>query len=288
MLRYFLEKNSIKQVDNICNKLNQTKRRIYSGDLTNPYREYNSCSEHFETVQQIAIDTKDEQLANAQYVFKQYFLLFCNLMKYFGLLKRKEYKFSWNKLQDCIDSAQYIGRFTDDRLDVPQLLDLLRNYETLYPYKVFSSSEYIITRSNCSICGKSMLSLECPHIKDNLYWGKPAEEIFGEIKEFQTVYLVSHPEDKRYIIELSDDNRDEVEKFKKLDQFLDLNLPFLQNFTVKSVIETRTKEIEKVGRNDHCPCGSGIKFKKCCGNDLYYQHERNLVTPKAQVKLFYF
>nr|WP_238593680.1 SEC-C metal-binding domain-containing protein [Endozoicomonas atrinae] len=21
----------------------------------------------------------------------------------------------------------------------------------------------------------------------------------------------------------------------------------------------------KVGRNDPCPCGSGIKFKKCCG-----------------------
>ena len=22
---------------------------------------------------------------------------------------------------------------------------------------------------------------------------------------------------------------------------------------------------EKVGRNDPCPCGSGLKFKKCCG-----------------------
>lgn len=22
---------------------------------------------------------------------------------------------------------------------------------------------------------------------------------------------------------------------------------------------------EKVGRNDPCPCGSGKKFKKCCG-----------------------
>jgi SEC-C motif-containing protein len=22
---------------------------------------------------------------------------------------------------------------------------------------------------------------------------------------------------------------------------------------------------EKVGRNDPCPCGSGLKYKKCCG-----------------------
>ncbi|WP_367752776.1 SEC-C metal-binding domain-containing protein [Ammoniphilus sp. 3BR4] len=29
------------------------------------------------------------------------------------------------------------------------------------------------------------------------------------------------------------------------------------------VIDFRTKQ--KVGRNDPCPCGSGKKFKKCCG-----------------------
>jgi preprotein translocase subunit SecA len=25
------------------------------------------------------------------------------------------------------------------------------------------------------------------------------------------------------------------------------------------------KTLEKVGRNDPCPCGSGKKYKKCCG-----------------------
>ena len=25
------------------------------------------------------------------------------------------------------------------------------------------------------------------------------------------------------------------------------------------------KKGEKVGRNDPCPCGSGKKYKKCCG-----------------------
>jgi len=27
------------------------------------------------------------------------------------------------------------------------------------------------------------------------------------------------------------------------------------------------KKAEKVGRNDLCPCGSGKKYKKCCGAD---------------------
>jgi uncharacterized protein len=27
-------------------------------------------------------------------------------------------------------------------------------------------------------------------------------------------------------------------------------------------------EFEKAGRNDPCPCGSGRKFKNCCGSGL--------------------
>lgn len=30
-------------------------------------------------------------------------------------------------------------------------------------------------------------------------------------------------------------------------------------------VETIRRESPKVGRNDPCPCGSGMKFKKCCG-----------------------
>ncbi len=30
-------------------------------------------------------------------------------------------------------------------------------------------------------------------------------------------------------------------------------------------VKTITRDVSKVGRNDPCPCGSGKKFKKCCG-----------------------
>jgi preprotein translocase subunit SecA len=29
--------------------------------------------------------------------------------------------------------------------------------------------------------------------------------------------------------------------------------------------KTVRRQVEKVGRNDPCPCGSGKKYKKCCG-----------------------
>jgi preprotein translocase subunit SecA len=30
-------------------------------------------------------------------------------------------------------------------------------------------------------------------------------------------------------------------------------------------VKTITRNTPKVGRNDPCPCGSGKKYKKCCG-----------------------
>ena len=35
----------------------------------------------------------------------------------------------------------------------------------------------------------------------------------------------------------------------------------------KRGVPTLRRDEPKVGRNDPCPCGSGKKFKKCCGND---------------------
>lgn len=55
------------------------------------------------------------------------------------------------------------------------------------------------------------------------------------------------------------------------------------NIILHSVIETRMKDIEKVGRNAPCLCGSAMKFKKCCGKNMYYKHERNITSLKKRL-----
>jgi len=32
-----------------------------------------------------------------------------------------------------------------------------------------------------------------------------------------------------------------------------------------AAVATTVRKGEKIGRNDPCPCGSGNKYKKCCG-----------------------
>ena len=291
MLKYFVEHSELEQVKSICAALRLTKTRLQRGEYTAPLQDFDNCKHLFDDIKALAIQNKDERLANAQYVFREYFLLFCELIKYCDSLKSKDYQHSWNKLQDCFDIIKYVGKFTDEdnRYELPKLYDLLLEYEALYPYKVFCSSEYIIEEAKCSICGKSVLGLDCPHIEGELYWGEPAVHDITKIKEFQAVALVSHPEDKRCIIQAADENISDEEKFRKLDNFIELNLPFLQMFSINCKIETRTNdEYKGIARNVPCPCGSGKKFKKCCYSKLYYDHYRYIVTPKDKIQLQYF
>ncbi len=42
-------------------------------------------------------------------------------------------------------------------------------------------------------------------------------------------------------------------------------MPMVTNKDEAGVSKTVVRQGEKVGRNDPCPCGSGLKYKKCCG-----------------------
>ena len=118
MLRYFIERSDLQQVNYICKQLNEVKSRLYLNDFDNPQKELELCNVSFEEIFTIAENENNEKLANSNYVFKCYFLLFCHLMSYFSLLQERSYKSSWSSLQDCIDDIQYIGKFAEDRLEV--------------------------------------------------------------------------------------------------------------------------------------------------------------------------
>jgi len=52
----------------------------------------------------------------------------------------------------------------------------------------------------------------------------------------------------------------------------------------KNIIKFPKEKETKVGRNDPCPCGSGKKYKKCCGTT---DMERSAKLSSNECKLFY-
>ena len=39
----------------------------------------------------------------------------------------------------------------------------------------------------------------------------------------------------------------------------------ITNDSEEKVAKKKPKKSQKIGRNDPCPCGSGKKYKQCCG-----------------------
>jgi preprotein translocase subunit SecA len=60
----------------------------------------------------------------------------------------------------------------------------------------------------------------------------------------------------------ADDNYHEAEHRRKEHQ---KHLPTEEEPELPPPVKPIHSDAEKVGRNDPCPCGSGKKYKKCCG-----------------------
>lgn len=56
------------------------------------------------------------------------------------------------------------------------------------------------------------------------------------------------------------------EKLSQLPDYIAKNNN--ENSFEDATIQVPIKNYPKIGRNDSCPCGSGKKYKKCCGKNI--------------------
>lgn len=82
----------------------------------------------------------------------------------------------------------------------------------------------------------------------------------------RVIYLLGAEEIEEEEMTLVDDPA----KRHKLAIEVEAAIPAIHRFWLplrKSAVTTIERKEAKVGRNDDCPCGSGKKYKKCCGAD---------------------
>jgi preprotein translocase subunit SecA len=98
---------------------------------------------------------------------------------------------------------------------------------------------------------------------------KTDEEVIAELNTIAPGIFAQAktPEMKKTIIKIYrkmlEDGVD-VNNEKEVQKWADKNAHLFQNSDAPK-IETYRRETPKIGRNDPCPCGSGKKYKKCCG-----------------------
>ena len=58
---------------------------------------------------------------------------------------------------------------------------------------------------------------------------------------------------------------DRFDRRREKNERIKANLPGEDEEPLPEPAETIRSDGKQVGRNDPCPCGSGKKYKKCCG-----------------------
>ncbi|WP_195257670.1 YecA family protein [Bacillus paralicheniformis] len=275
------------ELSSVRTNINTIYRELESENYDKVIQICDLSIEKCEKVKEKAITSKNEEIANSMFVVNAY----CKVMKcysnYWNKILEGKYKDSWVDLQDTINNLINVTKFMENQTEfgISEFNSHLNELEKLYPYSIFASSEMVIETKECSICGKSVLDMDCIHIPGNLYWGQMAAIICKDIV-FQAVALVEHPMDKRCVIEISDDYRTDKEKFKLLHYFVENNTNPLKLFTVTETHKYYYNEkYHKYKRNDPCPCISGKKFKKCCGENKYERRPHFHIELKDDIRL---
>ena len=110
------------------------------------------------------------------------------------------------------------------------------------------------------------------------------KRVFLQIIDFTWRSHLQYLEQLRQVIGLrSYGQKDPLSEFKKeaftlfeglLEKIKNDVIKFLLNLNIvlstenqkKEVKQEKTSDYKKIGRNEKCPCGSGKKYKHCCGS----------------------
>lgn len=229
-------------------------------------------------------DNLPDDVFNECFILKQFIKLLEDYVSYWKLLVSDKFSDSWSALQDVQDRLRTIYRFTNEPRPIllSHIEEQCGELEKLYPYRVFASVGIVKEEVECSLCGKSIDSFECEHIRGELYRGRQAYGIVKQIKKLEEVSLVTNPADKRCTIQILDT----AEQFNGVaylakgirDRVLS---PLDFNHLEFKRIRKPNHEIPVVGRNEPCPCGSGKKFKKCCIDKSYIEDTHVDIIPMS-------
>lgn len=222
-----------------------------------------------------AIVVQDEVTANHCWCLGQIFSIQQRYLAAFFSLKAGKYEDAWY-LFDQVEvslgalESNFNTCINNDRYHMMLIGDITKEYQKLFPYRLFSSREVIIKGEECSICGKSLsIRHPCGHRIGKLYMGELCCSVVTDL-EFKAVAIVSDPFDKYAILKIEGQDY----SYDVLEELMPkINNPF-DAFRVET-IRIKMPEYEGVGRNERCPCGSGKKYKKCHmgrGSELMDHH----------------
>lgn len=240
--------------------------------------------ENLQRLKNQAVSESNEILANEIWCYEQIYKIQSNYLDLFNNLKNKKFFEAWQKLEQVDIDLSFLRNnyiFSNDEFHLHFIETIIRHYEKLFPYEFFMSRESIVKKQRCSICGKeNTIRNHCKHKAGKLYMGEICFSVIEDI-EFLGLSIVQNPFDKYTVLF----PQDMEYNYFMLESLMPSLLSPYDRWYVK-ILRDKNPEYNNIGRNQLCPCGSGIKYKNCCLNTdkEYIDHHQITLLDNPDVK----
>jgi hypothetical protein len=212
----------------------------------------------------------------------------------FHLLKSKAYYQAWcelEKIEIVLNSLKKHFIYDKKQYFLWHIEKSVKNLQVIYPYRLFASSEILKKKKKCSVCDKEIsIRNSCGHIVGEIYDGEMCHRVVTEA-DVLGISIVENPGNKYSVMFIKDSKTDEQTdqyNYETIDYLFELiELPYEFWDLEVSECETRKEDYGSVGRNEPCPCKSGLKFKKCCMKNIgkKYPHYEFIVLNPSDKKI---
>ena len=187
-----------------------------------------------------------------------------------SLLQENKYYEAWCLMERIEIAVGNLLRNCPGALNAVKYISMMvRQLQSLYPYKVFMSTEFLIKERTCSICGKKRaIRHHCGHFPGYVYNGEMCYDTV-EAAALEGISIVFDPEHKYAVAFLSDENgRKDQYNYMLLEEVMKFwKDPFMTwHYTTKHIHKS-PEEFPGLTDDSTCPCGSGKKYGECCKND---------------------
>jgi len=228
-------------------------------------------AKQIETLKAVAVESGSEEAAKELWILGSVLQAQSQYLEAFDLLRVKKFYDAWCMLEHCEITLGSLEKHEKDRWKSYRL-DFIQEYvakwQSVFPYKMFLSPEYVAIRKECSICGKAVLPKSgCGHEHGEIYGGSMCCHIVKEAQAL-AISFVENPVQKYSVAFANHPATGEKGDFYNYSA-VEYARSVIQNPFVPWSVERTTKlwphsHFSHIGRNDRCPCGSEEKYKKCC------------------------
>jgi len=218
-------------------------------------------------LKKLAVADSDELLAKEMWCYQKIAIICMKYLGAFDEMKVGMYYNAWCILETVETGLHSLERHLEIGHGDHWLRFIKRQvhyFQSLYPYRVFLSPAMVIHEKRCSICDAVIgLRASCAHVTGEIYHGEMRAVRITKA-DIQEISLVTNPVQKYSVAFAGNKGEDNYNYGMVANVIKRLGSPFdawTPHWTTRLYPHSHFKG---VGRNDSCPCGSGLKYKKCC------------------------